>query len=264
MPVTIGADPELFLEDGAGKVISVIGKIGGSKEKPKPVKALGKGFAIQEDNVLLEYNIPAAKTSNQWVANHRVMLDYLRDLVGKMGLVLSNKASHSMDADQLLHPRAFIFGCEPDFDAWALAWNKKPESDDPAFRTGGAHVHIAYDNPNPAQSVKIARICDLLIGGPLALKDPDKKRSAFYGKPAAIRFKPYGLEYRTPSNYWIQSEANMAEVYRNAHRAVEWVVKYGNTQYDNYEEFMLEAARIIKGEAPTTQGFVDLTGTVYV
>lgn len=262
MPIILGADPELFLEDSTGKVISVIGKIGGTKNKPKPVKELGKGFAIQEDNVLLEYNIPASKTRLAWVSNHKLMLDFLKKKVGDLGLLLSGKASHSMDPDQLEHPKAWVFGCEPDFDAWGLKWNTKPESDDPAFRTGGAHVHISYDNPNVAQSIKIARMCDLYIGGPLALKDPDKKRAFFYGKPAAIRFKPYGLEYRTPSNYWIQSDTNMAEVWNAAIRAVQ----AAEQQYEQWEPMAVLASKMITGSHDKQQeiGFSEMLGVHYV
>ena len=87
----IGSDPELFLEDANGKVISAIGKIGGTKKRPKPVKALGKGFAIQEDNVLLEYNTPAAKSYAAWNSYHKDMLAYLTQMVGDMGLLLSKR-----------------------------------------------------------------------------------------------------------------------------------------------------------------------------
>lgn len=243
MAIILGADPELFLEDHAGKVISVIGKIGGTKAKPRPIKELGKGFAIQEDNVLLEYNIPPAKSAMAWVNNHKVMLDFLKNKVGAMGLLLSSKASHSMDLDQLNHPAAFVFGCEPDFDAWALEWNKKPESNDPNFRTGGAHVHVSYPNPSPHMSVKIARMMDLFVGGPLAMKDPDDKRAKFYGRPAAIRFKPYGLEYRTPSNYWIQDPNNMMEVWNQTINAV----TYAEAYFDKYEERARKARDIIMG-----------------
>ena len=33
--ITIGADPEVFVKDDTGQVVSAIGIIGGTKEKPK-------------------------------------------------------------------------------------------------------------------------------------------------------------------------------------------------------------------------------------
>lgn len=210
----LGSDPELFLEDETGKVISAIGKIGGHKDKPKKVPKLGAGFAIQEDNVLLEFNTPPAKLITDWTANHVKMMDYLAALVGKMGLKLSNKASHSMDDDQLKHPKAFVFGCEPDFSVWNLEWNSKPACDDPNLRSAGGHIHVAYDNPTPEKSIRLARLLDMTVGAPLAKVDPDKRRAKLYGRPGAIRFKPYGLEYRTPSNYWLLNPTNMDMVFK--------------------------------------------------
>ena len=53
--ITIGADPELFLRDGDA-ITSAIGLIGGDKYEPRLV-TLG---AVQEDNVLAEFNIDPA------------------------------------------------------------------------------------------------------------------------------------------------------------------------------------------------------------
>ena len=60
--VTIGADPEMFLYNSeTGKFVSAIGLIPGTKENPFKPKELKKGFALQTDNVLVEFNIPASK-----------------------------------------------------------------------------------------------------------------------------------------------------------------------------------------------------------
>lgn len=242
----IGCDPELFLEDKNGKVISAIGKIGGTKTRPKKIKSLGRGYAIQEDNVLLEYNLPAAKNPSQWMIAHNSMLTYLADLVGGMGLKLSDKASHSMDSDQLEDPRAFVFGCEPDFNVWELEWNKKPSCEDETLRSAGGHIHVAYDNPTPGDSIKLARLFDLFVGAPLKMKDPDKRRAQLYGKAGAIRFKPYGFEYRTPSNYWVTRPDNLEAVFFNSM----WVVDY-LCNYHVLEKSARRARNFLDGKADT-------------
>lgn len=240
----IGCDPELFLEDANGKVISAIGKIGGTKVRPKKIKDLGRGYAIQEDNVLLEYNLPAAKTPSAWITAHRNMLTYLADLVGDMGLKLSDKASHSMDLDQLEDPRAFVFGCDPDFNVWELEWNKKPSCEDETLRSAGGHIHIAYDKPNPSDSIKLARMCDLFIGAPLKMKDPDKRRAQLYGRAGAIRFKPYGFEYRTPSNYWVTRPDNLEAVFMNCIKIIDY-----STNYNSMEKAAKRARDFLDGKA---------------
>lgn len=224
--ITMGSDPELFLEDEKGKVISAIGKVGGTKDKPRPIKDLGKGFAVQEDNVLLEYNTPPARGLTQWATNHRLMREYLVEMVGKLGLKLSAKASHSMDDDQLNHPNAFVFGCDPDYNVWKMKWNTKPKCDDPKLRSAGGHVHVCYSNPNQADSIRLGRLLDYFVGAPLAERDPDKKRRLLYGKPGAIRFKPYGLEYRTPSNFWTLDQHTMEAVYCNVQECVQLIRSY--------------------------------------
>ena len=53
--ITIGSDPEFFVQNKDGKLISSIGVIDGTKDIPKRLKFLGNGFAIQKDNVLGEF-----------------------------------------------------------------------------------------------------------------------------------------------------------------------------------------------------------------
>lgn len=242
--IALGSDPELFLENSEGKVISAIGKIGGTKDHPRPLKDLGRGYYVQEDNVLLEYNTPIAKSPLTFCSYQRTILDYLVNMVGQLGLHLSSKASHSMDEDQLNDPRAFVFGCEPDFNAWTVEWNKKPEAQDPALRSAGGHIHIAYENPNPAMSIKIARALDYFVGAPLAKRDPDTRRRELYGRPGAIRFKKYGLEYRTPSNFWIQHPELVKGIWPACRIAVD--VSY---LYDDYEEVFKTAKEFLEGNA---------------
>ena len=220
LKVMIGSDPELFLKDGNGKIISAIGKIGGTKKRPKPVKDLGRGFAIQEDNVLVEYNTPPVRKTEDWVYCHNTMLDWLQRKVGQLGLSLDIRSSHSMDEDQMDSPRAWVFGCEPDFDVWKLEMNPKPMAKDKFLRSAGGHIHIGYDNPSPSTSIKIVRALDMYVGAWLAQKDPDVRRRELYGRAGACRFKPYGVEYRTPSNFWLSTEALMKEVYERTMKAV--------------------------------------------
>ena len=72
----IGADPELFLVDAAGAFVSSIGLIGGSKDHPRPLP-IGDGFAVQEDNVTLEYNIPASGSKDELVSNIQAAMSFL-------------------------------------------------------------------------------------------------------------------------------------------------------------------------------------------
>lgn len=219
----LGSDPELFLKDQNGKIVSAIGKIGGTKDAPIPVKGLPKGFFVQEDNVLLEYNTPVANSQNRWVDYHNQILKFMGEKLQKEnGLLLADISSHSMDEDQMNSPRAWIFGCDPDFNVWDLDWNKKPRAKDRLLRSAGGHIHVEFEGSN-TDKIRLGRFLDFYLGTRLGQVDKDKRRRELYGKAGAIRFKEYGIEYRTPSNYWVMCEQNIAAVWDCVQTAVKAV-----------------------------------------
>src|SRR5688500_3179466 len=95
---TVGADPELFLVDVKGKFISSIGRIGGSKERPRDI---GHGCAVQEDNVAVEFNIAPAVSVDAFVDSCKYALEKLTKEVAEQALFLSITASKAFDEDQL-------------------------------------------------------------------------------------------------------------------------------------------------------------------
>lgn len=204
----IGADPELFYHDGK-KFISAIGRVGGTKAEPR--RLLG-GFALQEDNVTVEYNIPAVYSVEQFIWANKLMMEEIDYIGQQQGLKSVIASSATFDEEQLRDPRVKIFGCDPDFDAWELEPNAKPEAGDKSLRSAGGHIHLGMKDANNKQKVLAVRAMDLIIGVPLAFLDRDSKRRELYGRAGACRFKPYGVEYRTPSNYWLKDEKLMNTV----------------------------------------------------
>lgn len=195
--ITIGADPELFLKSHNDSPVSSIGKIGGTKEKPIPV---GNGIFLQEDNVTVEYNIPPCETSDQFIAYNTQALEIIKDKAKTLNLDIKITASQKMPREELADPRAWVFGCEPDFNAWKLEYNKSPKAT--TYRAAGGHVHIGFEGSNP-QKVDLTRLLDNTLGTLFTLLDEDQFRRKMYGKAGAMRFKPYGIEYRTLSNFWL-------------------------------------------------------------
>jgi hypothetical protein len=105
-----------------------------------------------------------------------------------------------------------VFGCEPDFNAWTLKPNPRPESEDMFLRSAGGHIHVAFDG-NKMEKIELVRVLDYVLGVPCTLADPDRRRQELYGKAGAFRFKKYGIEYRTPSNYWTKSKQWIEFIY---------------------------------------------------
>lgn len=221
---TVGCDPEVFLVNEAGEFVSSIDRIGGSKEFPRPID--DEGCAVQEDNVAVEYNIPAVKDVESFIHYNRKVLAYLSEQVAQDGLKLSIVASANFSKQELADPRALQFGCEPDFNAWEGGkMNPRPHSKDKSLRSAGGHIHIG--NIDGLDKCLVIQAMDLFIGVGMMKYDKDTRRRNLYGKAGACRFKPYGVEYRTPSNAWLQSDETIRYVWRQQERAIEFVRQEG-------------------------------------
>jgi hypothetical protein len=217
-----GADPELFLKDSQTQLpVTSIGLIGGSKSYPRE---LGNGFALQEDNVTVEFNIPPCEDIEKFKASINYVLEFLKAEVAQKGLELDISATKNFTVEQLDHPQAQELGCEPDYNAWTNRVNKRPVAPE-TLRSSGGHIHIGYENPTVEISLKIVQAHDLFCGLPSLLLDNDNKRRKIYGKAGAHRIKSYGVEYRTLSNFWIKTPELTDWVYKQSEKAVDFVNK---------------------------------------
>lgn len=123
--ITLGSDPEVFIENEEGEIVSAIGLIPGTKNEPHPID--DDGHFIQTDNIALEYNIPPCKNEDDFVYHINYVKDYLSALMSAHGYKLSLKASGEINEKYLDHPQAIEFGCEPDFNPYLQSVNEKPE-----------------------------------------------------------------------------------------------------------------------------------------
>lgn len=215
----LGADPEVFLlnTQQGDKPTSVIGMIGADKWNPLQLFDMPAGFTIQEDNVAMEFGIPPAASAAEFVKHiTEVMAESLKYVASEYKF--SKLSCIVFEKDQMEHPLAHVFGCEPDYNAWTGKENPRPKPPHEYMRSAGGHIHVETTK-DPFEVVKAA---DLYISVPLVLMEPDaEKRKAAYGKGGAHRKKPYGVEYRTPSNWWIFEPERIEWVWRNMQRAVE-------------------------------------------
>jgi len=247
----LGCDPEIFLCDAAGSLVSSIGKIGGSKALPRPLP-LGEGYAVQEDNVAVEFNIPAADTMEDMVFSINNTVNFLRNFIQeKYNLQFVNLSAAEFPEKELEDPRAKEFGCDPDFDAWSGEENPRPFSPLPNLRSCGGHVHVGHPFKGFGEAMEMGKAMDLFLGVPSVLMDKGDLRRKLYGKPGAIRFKPYGIEYRTLSNFWIFSDDLIRWVWRNTERALESLHKIA---FDN-EKHTIQSA-ISENNLPAAEALV--------
>lgn len=208
--ITLGSDPELFFTKDK-KFVSAVGKCKGTKDMPFE---FAPGFKVHNDNVAVEFNVPPCKNVDEWVANHHKALKYVRDLAKENGCNLKLVADAEFPTSELQSEDAQAFGCNPDFNAWALEMNPSPEAKATNLRTAGGHVHIGVPELTFREKIQIVRLLDIFLGIPMAMKEPKSRRAELYGAPGAMRDKEYGVEYRTLSNYWLRSTSLMIDVYK--------------------------------------------------
>lgn len=222
--IKVGSDPELFIVNTENnKVISSIGIIPGEKNNAYRAPDMPKGYGLQIDNVLAEFNIPATNKKEKFIASINYMKDYIRKYVKNVNpnYDIQCIASRDVDEDQLQHPIAKLFGCDVDYNAYTEEENPKPDGERGTLRSAGCHLHISYKNPTIRTSLDLIKYLDMYLGIPSVVLDPDTKRRTLYGKAGAFRLKKYGFEYRSLSSYMIDSEKNLNFVWNGIMKAIE-------------------------------------------
>lgn len=204
MRFSIGSDPEMFTAKN-GVISSVAGLLGCSKTEKLH---LSERVRLQEDNVLAEFDINPCVGFEQFDSVMQEGLDLTQSLLEKHGLeIATGVSSHIFSSAELnsFHKSAFEFGCTPDFNAFTGRQNASPTSKDPGLRTAGGHIHIGYSEVTRVDrqsQLTAGCLADYFLSLPAMFEDNDTRRKELYGKAGAIRYKEYGIEYRSLGNFW--------------------------------------------------------------
>jgi len=238
MKILIGADPELFLTKD-NNFVSAFGMIKGTKENPFKVE----NGAVQVDGMALEFNIKPAKNSDEFSYNVNSVMSQLRNMIpnefefSKKPLASFSKSYMSMQPKE-----ALLLGCSPDYNAYIQEMNPSKIGYDTPKRVAGGHIHIGWtENEDPfeyghfSSCSQLAIQLDYALGVPSILLDKDTERVKYCGNAGSFRPKPYGLEYRVLSNFWIYNEQYTAFVCEKARRALTDIAE-NNMTYRNYFE----------------------------
>jgi hypothetical protein len=211
----IGADPEFFLKKD-GKFVSAFGMVKGTKHEPEPVE-LG---AVQVDGMALEFNINPASNPDEFSININTVLAKLRSMIPKDYDFAFSSVAHFDEAYMAQQPeKALELGCAPDYNAWTEQENTPPDVKAP-FRTAAGHVHIGwtegadvFDPVHFDACCKLTRQLDCLLGTWSLQHEQFNERRELYGKAGAFRPKPYGMEYRVLSNFWVPNPDLASQVF---------------------------------------------------
>ena len=205
----IGADPELFIYDtDKDEFVCPDGLVPGTKEEPHKVD----GGAVQQEGFAAEFNIDPCDNYNDF----RDRINGVRDQLQKMlpsGLILRPVATAQFSPEQWAKAsdETKVLGCSPDYNAWTLNVNPPAKADD-MIRCAGGHLHFGWtdeaditDKEYYKAAIDLVRQLDWVLGGWSMSLDKDSQRRKMYGKAGSMRFKPYGVEYRTLSNFWLDA-----------------------------------------------------------
>lgn len=243
----VGADIEVFLLNAAGTAIPSTGLIGGTKDAPRPLKSIPnwkEGYAVQEDNVALEYNIPPASDGYALVYHVLRAQEAITQEIAEKGLRMAPVSSMRFTKAQLDHPQAQKAGCEPDYCVWDRKRND-PVDLDAEIRGAGAHVHVSFlvDGKKPkfpeclVEGECLTMAMDIMLGVASMKIDKDTDRRRFYGRAGAFRPKPYGIEYRVLGPWWTTQPKYIAWVFQQVQAAVNNVNAWGGDAHNQLLKF---------------------------
>ncbi len=197
----IGGDPEFFcINKATGKYISLIPYIKGTKKNPKKIDI--EGCYNLKDNVSIEFNIKP--TPEYWMYHTLVSdcMDYTNKWLSEIdsNYQLDITSSAYFDDNELDHPLAQEFGCEPSYTIYADTVINS-SSIDPTIlqglRSAAYHIHYGLDKNYPINTLKdFVFLNDLFLGFPaLFLDNSDRDRKVLYGKLGDHRLKYKNKEY---------------------------------------------------------------------
>lgn len=225
--ITIGSDLELFIKDKeTGCLESAIGIFGGTKDEPKYI---GEGCYVQEDNILLEANIPPVTSFDDFYKYISYIKNYVNENYPNLELVYSS--SEKASAMLLIDAKAREFGCDP---VLIIDYNEEgdviPEFEFDMFieskrnsnlRTGGFHIHFGYDNPTTEINRQLVMLYEKNVTLPLLYLDVDNyHRRQSYGKAGEYREKPYGLECRSLGSALLKDESTLKLVWDGIQKTI--------------------------------------------
>lgn len=237
--VSIGADPEIFLEKH-GKII------GAEKVFPqRTVRKMKSTFDNSEyevgevtlDGVQLELHPKPVYCRGHAYENFRDCFITVEErLRVDEDLKVSMKAVVEVDEKEMesLRPESKLLGCSPSENIYHDTVRLDPANTNTLIRSAGGHLHFSANGDYGFRTNQLrfalkrdaqetVKVLDIMLGNTCVLLDREPlaaKRRQYYGRAGEYRLPVYGLEYRTLSNFWLQANWLQHLVYGIARAAI--------------------------------------------
>ena len=213
-----GADPEFFIVTKKGTVVNADRFFPAEKNKMSIGGTLkGKPLHLFFDGIQAEFNIHPHVCREWTLDDIWFLFKRVYEIIGpNYDISLQACAKVRKDILKKAHPRARIFGCDPDYNAYTGEKNEilvDPEKH--PLRYAGGHIHISPELGSKKSHLflcdwkeicRSVKLLDILVGIPLVLLDRDVSsatRRFMYGAAGSFRETKWGIEYRTPSPFWM-------------------------------------------------------------
>lgn len=279
LSVTLGSDPEFFLADYGRKldpkkrsnvtdyVIPAVGLVGGTKYEPLRITS---STSIQEDGVTVELNTLPSKSPEAFLDNVQLSmgeaLNFLHTKNSKYDLLAN--PSHKFTKAELASLQAQTLGCDPDLFAHERGRQRTPPtiSQIGDWRFAGGHIHVGYENkdiPGFAM-IQLLEAANLYYFRYEPASMPEREQ--FYGLPGLFREKPYGVEYRTPSNWWTSGSNGSRQFIDRLHRAATWIVNNSiraRSLYDELDFALVQKTVLNKNTIREDMSYADRTFEIF-
>ncbi len=207
---TIGADPEMFVEDENGVVVPSF-KFLPSKAKHLKYEGDQSGM-LYWDGFQAEFNVYGVGTCMDGLTGYlRWGLKALYEQTIKFNPKAKISVKSVMDIPPEMMketaPEHAAFGCLPSLNIYGHE-GLKADGQDVLYRTAGGHIHFGIGDINKDEDkiLHIMKALDAVLGVAavsLFAKIDEPRRRQMYGLAGEYRLPKHGLEYRTLSNAWL-------------------------------------------------------------
>ena len=258
----VGADVEGFLvHTEEGDIRPCVGVFDGTKDAPWRPENMPEGFAIQEDNVMVEFNVPPVEDSYAGADGIKLAKNMVKNEAATRGYYpLWNTPVHEFKPSQLTSKQAQNIGCDVDYDAYTGGKARTNVPNLTNWRSCGGHIHLGGDFKCP--DFVAALFAELYLGvcgaGVTNTYRQEKNcRDQWYGLPGVFRSKTYGIEYRTPDNGWIRDGQTSEYTYSLALQCARWLTNtnaqviqraYRNIPWTKQRDFMINGDSLLRGQ----------------
>lgn len=206
MKFTIGSDPEAFiLSEAVNSVVSAKRFTVGTKDVPED---MGDGYALMNDNILIEGNVPPSRNRDEFIASMTKLHDMISERASRRFAKQVNSDAMEISTDLARTKEAREFGCSSFRDAW----NGFLEISTPVlltnWRSAGCHIHIGFEEERDNFKMAVVRAFDMLVTVP-AIEETgfNYRTSNLYGLLGAARITSYGVECRSLGGSFFRKES---------------------------------------------------------